>query len=216
MKRLTSSSLIVSALAVSFAIIVLSLIYSSEPSTVAPEVTGENSNVSVVNETPTGPTPTIPTRAEKNTYTNPVTGYTALLPESWTATETKVSEGICEEGTVNITMFTDGNLTMSIGARLVGSDVHIQCRTGVPAGELIDGPPIIVGDDEFTPQYQEYLGNTGIVWLGQAEILPITTGQYELVISIESTDSSDYGNFDVPSQVDYPEVLDILDSLELS
>jgi len=131
-------------------------------------------------------------------YANPATGYTAVLPDGWTANELSATPQTCSDP--QITTFSDdsNSLQVVVGVRAAGTLADISCRTGVGAGQLVAGEGIDVADTVVPSTWliTAFDGTPIEVFVGaepSAEnslpSLIFTAGAYEMMATITPTKS---------------------------
>ncbi|MDP2587325.1 MAG: DUF5671 domain-containing protein [bacterium] len=152
-------------------------------------------------------------------YTDPTIGYTADLPEGWTAEQVSfegLNDPFCQEPS-SIVGFSSANssLSLEIGIRDQGdTDVTIWCRTGVGAGAFEPADLITIDGTPVEPSHLVYEDRVIELFIGVGGSGAVTIGDYELIATINSSDVSQASG-DLLDKPELEDALSILESLDL-
>lgn len=119
------------------------------------------------------------------TYQHSSVDYTLRYPPNWTYEETKGVE--LDMPADYVTFFSpEKTYTVNFGLREKGSDVLLSGRTGIGAGESVDGVLITVIGQEISKTYHMYNGRAVIIFYGAGSTAKSTVGNNEVLAELDA------------------------------
>ncbi len=126
------------------------------------------------------------------TYTNSKLGYTLRYPTDWKAEE---HTGFEVDMPANYVTFTDpnGNYSVAVGLRTVGTDTFITGRTGLGVGESLESGSVVILGQTYPKIYHMLDGKAKVIWFGKGTW---TVNGYEAYAELGAP-GSDYNAVDL-------------------
>lgn len=109
------------------------------------------------------------------TYINGDYVFSIILPDGWQVT--------AEDA--NSVTFASGDVRLVLGFRAANEDIDIWGRSGLPAGELVEGPALVLDAGEAPGTMLVYEGEPRMMYWGDPSV-PLAIGPLEMLPVLEA------------------------------